>query len=340
MMNFLANYVVFLAKAVTLVIAILVVFLGIVTIALASKSKAREKLHVKHLNEKYQKMRQVLLEASLKKEEFKKWRKQQKLAKKNQAAINKRKIFVISFKGDIKASAVKALRQEITAILTMATGLLDEVLIRLESPGGMMHAYGLAAAQLQRIRHKSLKLTVSVDQVAASGGYMMACVADQIIAAPFAVLGSIGVIAQLPNFHRVLKKNDIDYEQFTAGEYKRTVTLFGENTEKGRHKFQEEVDDAHQLFKNFVAENRPILDIQQVATGEHWYGIRALQLQLVDALQTSDDYLLTASEQAEIYEICYIPRKSWSDKLGMAAQAVFDKLLATGRKPQTTLLEN
>jgi serine protease SohB len=340
MMDFLANYVVFLAKAATTVVAILVIFLGMVTIAMASKSKAREKLHVKHLNEKYQKMRHVLWEATLKKEEFKKYRKQEKVAKKNQSAENKRKIFVISFKGDIKASAVKALRQEITAILTMATGLLDEVMVRLESPGGMMHAYGLAAAQLQRIRHKSLKLTVSVDQVAASGGYMMACVADQIIAAPFAVLGSIGVIAQLPNFHRVLKKNDIDFEQFTAGEYKRTVTLLGENTEKGRHKFQEEVDDAHQLFKNFVAENRPKVDIQQVATGEHWYGIRALQHQLVDTLQTSDDYLLSASEQAEIYEICYTTRKSLGDKIGLAAQAAFDKIMAAGRKQQTTLLEN
>ncbi|MGB6976530.1 MAG: protease SohB [Gammaproteobacteria bacterium] len=339
-MHFLADYLVFLAKTLTSIIAILVVFLGIIAIGMASKSKSKERLHVKSLNERYQKMRNILRQVILKKDQYKKLRKQEKLAKKAQPTEQKRKIFVINFKGDIKASAIKSLRQEITAILTMATPS-DEVVVRLESPGGMMHAYGLAASQLQRIKQRALTLTITIDQVAASGGYMMACVADKIIAAPFAVIGSIGVIAQLPNFHRLLKKNDVDFEQITAGEYKRTISLFGENTVKGREKFQEEVDDAHTLFKNFVVENRPKVNIQEVATGEHWYGIRALQYQLIDTLQTSDDYLLKASEQADIYEVCYTLKKSLGDKIGMTIQSAFDKILFGWRRQQqqTTLLE-
>lgn len=336
-MHFLADYLVFLAKTLTSVIATLVVFLGIIAIAMAGKNKAKERLHVKNLNEKYQKMRNILRQAILKKDQYKKLRKQEKLAKKAQRAEQKRKIFVINFKGDIKASAVKSLRQEITAILTMATPS-DEVVVRLESPGGMMHAYGLAASQLQRIRHRALKLTVVIDQVAASGGYMMACVADQIIAAPFAIVGSIGVVAQLPNFHRLLKKNDVDFEQITAGEYKRTISMFGENTQKGREKFQQEIDIAHTLFKNFVAENRPKVNVQEVATGEHWYGVRALHYQLVDTLQTSDDYLLKESEQADIYEICYTVKKTLGDKIGVAVQNAFDKIIFSWRQRQHTVL--
>ena len=175
----------------------------------------------------------------------------------------------------MKASAVSSLRQEITAILSLAEKQ-DEVLVRLESGGGMVHAYGLASSQLLRIRNQDIDLTVCVDKVAASGGYMMACVANKLLAAPFAVIGSIGVIAQIPNFHRLLKKNDIDFEMITAGEYKRTLTMFGENTEKGREKFAEDIEDVHVLFKDFVKEHRPALDVEAVATGEVWFGQRAI----------------------------------------------------------------
>jgi serine protease SohB len=231
-------------------------------------------------------------------------------------------VFVLNFHGDIRASALASLREEVTAVLTVAQPE-DEVMLRLESSGGLVHAYGLAAAQLLRIRDRRLKLTVAVDKVAASGGYLMACVADRIIAAPFAILGSIGVIAQLPNFNRLLKKHDIDYEQFMAGEYKRTVTLFGENTDKGRHKFQEEIEATHALFKDFVRNHRPQLDLDQVATGEYWYGTRALEHRLADELRTSDDYLLDASAGAEVYEVTYTGKKPWLARLlAHAAQAM------------------
>ena len=226
----------------------------------------------------------------------------------------RRKLFVLDFDGDMKASSVENMRQEISALLTIA-GENDEVLVRLESGGGTVHGYGLGASQLQRIRDRNIPLTVSVDKVAASGGYMMACVGNRIISAPFAIIGSIGVLAQIPNFHRVLEKNDVDFEQLYAGEYKRTLTLFGENTDKGRAKMQEDLEDTHRLFKEYVKARRPSLDIDKVATGEHWLGTRALELGLVDALQTSDDYLMSAREDADIIHLEYTEKQNIMEKL-------------------------
>jgi serine protease SohB len=225
------------------------------------------------------------------------------------------------------ASAVATLRQEVTAILTVAEPG-DRVLVRLESAGGAVHAYGLAASQIARFRERKVPVTVAVDKIAASGGYMMACTAEHIIAAPFAVLGSIGVVAQLPNFHRLLEKNDIDFELFTAGEFKRTITLFGENTDKARAKFREEIEEVHVLFKDFVKQNRPVLDLAQVATGEHWYGSRALELKLVDELRTSDDYLLEASSDADLYEVTYHAKKGlWARILPSMDQDVANRVV-------------
>ena len=221
---------------------------------------------------------------------------------------------MLDFNGDVKASEVDLMREEISAILTFARPE-DEVVLRLDSAGGMVHTYGLAASQLERIKQRNIPLTVCVDEVAASGGYMMACLADKLIAAPFAIVGSIGVVAQLPNFNKVLKKHDVDYEMFTAGEYKRTVTMLGENTEKGRAKFQDDLEDTHQLFKEFVASARPELDIEKVATGEIWYGKRAKECGLVDALSTSDDYLMSRCDTADVYRVRYEQKKSLQDRI-------------------------
>jgi serine protease SohB len=216
------------------------------------------------------------------------------------------------------AKEVESLRKEITAVLCVAKEG-DEVLVNVESGGGVVHGYGLAASQLQRIKDKGLKLTISIDKVAASGGYMMACVADKIISAPFAIVGSIGVIAQLPNFNKVLKKNDIDFEMHTSGEFKRTLTVFGENTEEGREKFRDELQEVHEMFKEFVAQNREQVDIAKVSTGEYWYGQKALALKLVDAIQTSDDFLLKANETHKLYKLKYASKKTLAQKLGIAA---------------------
>jgi len=236
----------------------------------------------------------------------------------------KGRLFVIDFDGDIEASAVENLREEITAVISAAS-TDDHVLIRLESPGGMVHSYGLAASQLSRIKAASLRLIIAVDQVAASGGYMMACVADEIIAAPFAVVGSIGVVAELPNFHRLLKHNKVDYEQHTAGEFKRTLTMFSENTDTARKKFKQELEETHDLFKQFIKDNRPSLDIDKVATGEHWYGTQAIDLGLIDKIQTSDDYIVSAIENNDVYEIAYEVKKPLAERLSFSVHSAIEK---------------
>ena len=326
-MEFLAEYMGFLAKTVTLVIAILVVVAGIASLRGKGRRKAGGQLQVHKLNDFYKQLRERLEASLLDKDALKRHRKQQAKTEKLQAksekagkkkADSKHRVFVLDFDGDIKASATENLRQEITALLTLATPR-DEVVLRLESGGGMVHSYGLASSQLARIRQAGVPLTVCIDKVAASGGYMMACIGEKIVSAPFAVLGSIGVVAQMPNVNRLLKKHDIDFEVLTAGEYKRTLTVFGENTEKGREKFQEELDITHKLFKNFVVHYRPQLSIDEVATGEVWLGLAALDKKLVDEIKTSDEYLAEKAKAAEVFHLRYVERKSLQERVGMAA---------------------
>lgn len=253
------------------------------------------------------------------------------------ATDSKPRVWVLDFKGSMDAHEVNSLREEITAVLA-AFKPQDQVVLRLESPGGMVHGYGLAASQLQRLRDKNIPLTVTVDKVAASGGYMMACVADKIVSAPFAIVGfSIGVVAQMPNFNRFLKSKDIDIELHTAGQYKRTLTLLGENTEEGREKFREELNETHQLFKDFVKRMRPSLDIEQVATGEHWYGQQAVEKGLVDEINTSDEVILSLMEGREVVNVRYMQRKRLIDRFTGSAAESADRLLLRwwqrGQKP-------
>lgn len=293
-MEFLYEYGLFLAKTITFVVAFIAIVVTITATAVKQKTKKGE-LEITDLSEHFEEVEEDVIHHLLTKEELKEKAKQDKKAekeKKKQKPEDEKKsrLFVLDFNGSIDAKEVSGLREEVTALLTVVTPD-DEVFVRLESGGGMVHGYGLAASQLDRIRQKDIPLTVAVDKVAASGGYMMACVANKILSAPFAIVGSIGVIAQIPNFNKLLKKNDIDYEQLTAGEFKRTLTMFGENTDAGRAKFIEELEETHVLFKDFVREHRPSLDIDKVATGEHWFGLKAKELGLVDEIQTSDDYL-------------------------------------------------
>ena len=330
-MEFLAEYASFLAKTVTLVIAILVVLFTFAALRSKGRRKSAGQLQVSKLNDFYKDLRERLESSLLDKDQLKALRKSEsKSAKKNGKGKPEAKprVFVLDFDGDIKASATESLRHEITALLSLATPA-DEVVLRLESGGGMVHSYGLASSQLARIRQAGVPLTVCIDKVAASGGYMMACIGEKIISAPFAILGSIGVVAQLPNVNRLLKKHDIDFEVLTAGEYKRTLTVFGENTEKGREKFQEDLDITHQLFKNFVSRYRPQLAIDEVATGEVWLGVAALDKQLVDELQTSDEYLATKARTAEVFHLHYAERKSLQERFGLAASGSVDRVLLT-----------
>ena len=327
-MEFFAEYASFLAKTVTLVIAIVVVLVTAASLRSKGRRRSAGQLQVSKLNDFYKGLRERLEQNLLDKDQLKTLRKQQAKSEKKHKKQHesKSRVFVLDFDGDIKASATESLRHEITALLSLATPR-DEVVLRLESGGGMVHSYGLASSQLARIRQAGVPLTVCIDKVAASGGYMMACIGDKIISAPFAFLGSIGVVAQLPNVNKLLKKHDIDFEVLTAGEYKRTLTVFGENTEKGREKFQQDLDITHHLFKNFVSQYRPQLAIDEVATGEVWLGVAALDKQLVDELKTSDEYLAERAKQAELFHLHYAERKSLQERVGLAASSSLDRVL-------------
>jgi serine protease SohB len=328
-MEFLFDWGLFLLDAITVVVAILIVVAGISAIAAKNKGKHKGKLVIKKINDHFKETIDAVNHEILSKADLKKLKKaQKKTAKtsKKKANKEKHKLFIVTFNGDIKASAVDALRECVTAILLTAHKT-DQVLVRLESPGGMVPGYGLAASQLQRLRDANIKLTAAVDKVAASGGYMMACVADKIISAPFAILGSIGVVYQIPNFNRFLKKKAIDFEQVTAGEYKRTLTMFGENNRQDRAKVQQEIDDMQDLFKHHVAEHRSQLDIDKVATGEHWYGKQAIGLKLVDELQTSDDFILTMKDKYDIFQIEYRIKQKFGKKVANGLSNFYTKLI-------------
>lgn len=348
-MELLSQYGLFLAKIATVVIAIAVV--AVLIVNLTQRKRQRGELRITRLSEQYKEMQEEMSLAMLDSHQQKLWLKAQKKKHKQEAKAAKAKakaklntpqdkvtprVYVLDFKGSMDAHEVASLREEVTAVLAVATPQ-DQVVVRLESPGGVVHGYGLAASQLQRLREKQIPLTVAVDKVAASGGYMMACVADKIVAAPFSIIGSIGVVAQIPNFNRFLKNKEIDIELHTAGQYKRTLTLLGENTEEGRQKFREDLNETHHLFKDFVHRMRPTLDIEQVATGEHWYGVQAQEKGLVDEVGTSDDLLLNLMEGRELVGVRFAQRKRLLDRITNSAAESADRLLLRwlqrGQKP-------
>jgi serine protease SohB len=304
MNEFFADYGLFLLKTLTFVFAVI----AIITVAAAAGRKAsqQEGLEVENLNQKYRKLASGLRRAVMSKSAWKAEAKKEKERAKAEAKSDAQKprVFVLDFKGDLKATAVPSLREEVSAILEVA-GEGDEVVVRLDNHGGVVHEHGLAASQLVRLRENGIRLTVVVDKVAASGGYLMACVADRICIAPFAILGSIGVIAQLPNFNRLLETHGVDFEQITAGEYKRNVTMFGKNTDKDRAHLREQLEHVHALFKEVVSRYRPDLDLQKVATGEHWYGKHALDLGLADEIMTSDELLTELADGRDLYRLHY-----------------------------------
>lgn len=324
--DFILEFGIFFAEILSVILLITIAVLFIFFVITRSRPVMEGQIEIRNLNQKYDQMRLILNSVLLPKKEYKKslkdYKSDHKKSKSRPDDDKRSRLFVINFKGDIRASEVTSLREEISAILGVATQG-DEVLAKIESGGGTVHGYGLAASQLKRLRDNQLKLTVSVDKVAASGGYMMACVANTIVAAPFAIIGSIGVLAQLPNFNRFLKKHNIDFEQISAGKHKRSITLFGENTKQDREKLKQELEDTHELFKQFIIENREIVDIESIATGEHWYGQRALDLNLVDKIQTSDDFLGEATEKYDIYEIEYARKKPVMEKVFGSAVKLF-----------------
>ena len=354
-MEFLLDYASFLLKAATITVAIVVIVSAILATGMRKQQRGTKfgHLEVRHVNETYETMRSTLEMVTLPPAEAKKVQKalksrhSKKSSKKKsgesqetgatdeadgneeseellesvqEGGDEKKTVFVVEFEGDLEASRTANLKHEISAVLTFAKPN-DEVVVRVESAGGLVHSYGYAASQLLRVKNAGLNLVVCVDKVAASGGYMLAVVADRILAAPFAVVGSIGVAAELPNLNRLLKKYDVDYEVFTAGDFKRTVSVFGENTDTGREKFLEEIEDTHGLFKDFVIQHRSQVDLDVVSTGESWYGERALAIQLVDELQTSDEYIMNVAKDSEVYAVMWtMPKKPLAEVLASSAE--------------------
>jgi serine protease SohB len=328
MIEFFAEYGLFLLKVVTVVVGIGVV---IVVAASAGRKGTQEGLEVENLNKKHESLVETLQSAVSSKGQKKKAAKEKKKKDKAEAKeeTSRPRSFVIDFKGDLKASAVPSLREEVSAILDVATAD-DEVIVRLENHGGVVHEHGLAASQLARIRDHDIPLIVCVDKVAASGGYLMACVATKIYAAPFAILGSIGVLAQIPNFNRMLDSHGVDFEQVTAGKYKRTVTMFGENTDADRAKLKEELEDVHALFKDAVSKYRPDMDLEKIATGEHWYGTRALEFGLADEIRTSDELLSELVGERDLYSVCYKIKQPLQKRLLGGIDSALEKADAAG----------
>ncbi len=325
MSEFLAEYGMFLLKTLTLVAAVVAVLVA--GAAASRKASQQEGLEVENLNKKYRKLAAGLRKAVMKRDEWKSEAKAEKEREKAQAKAkdHRPRTFVIDFKGDLKASAAASLREEVSAVLDVAHED-DQVVVRLDNHGGVVHEHGLAASQLVRIRNRGIPLTVVVDKVAASGGYLMACVGERIYAAPFAILGSIGVIAQLPNFNRMLESHGVDFEQITAGEYKRSVTMFGKNTDEDRARLKEQLEDVHRLFKDVVAKYRPSLDLKKVATGEHWYGNSALELGLADEIKTSDELLAELAEERDLYRVSYRIKQPLQKRLMASVDQVLERL--------------
>jgi serine protease SohB len=309
----------------------LLVFITFVLCALVAAALVRRGrrppagIRVRAMNQSFRRTMDQVRRSVMTAKDFKRDRRQRAKAERKRD-VPEKNLYVLDFKGDMVAGAVDSLREEITAVVSVARPG-DEVVLRLESAGGVMHAYGLAASHLTRLKARNVHLTVCIDRIAASGGYLMACVADEILAAPFAIVGSIGVAAPVPNLHRLLDRHGVDYEEMTAGEYKRTVSMLAEITEKGRAKLQEQIEDAHALFKEFVEEYRPGLDLEEVGTGEHWYGSRAEALGLVNRLVTSDDYLLSRLDEANLYAVTFERQRKVRERIAQTMSVAAEKLL-------------
>lgn len=332
MMAFLYEYSLFLAKSLTILLIILIVLTAVTALLMRARGGGGddEQLQVKNLNERFRNMEKILRHEVSGSKDARRHEREEKRAQRKRATDAAPKVFVLRFHGDIRGTRVDNLREEVTAILTLARPAVDRVVVCIDSGGGVVPAYGLAAAQLARLRDKQIDLTAAIDRIAASGGYMMAAVAQHIVAAPFAVVGSIGVVAQIPNVHRLLKRHDIDIELLTAGQHKRTLTVLGRNTPEGRSKFQQELDETHELFKAHLQHYRPQLDLAALATGEHWYGEQALALKLVDELRTSDDLLMWLARDHDLFEISFSRKQGLGQRMQLAFEHNIERWLGGG----------
>lgn len=208
---------------------------------------------------------------------------------------------VLTFVGDIGAKQYKSFGQLIDEVIINKSEI-DEVVVVVNSPGGAVSPYGNVYSQMERVRDAGLKLTVCIDVVAASGGYLMSLPAHKIIAAPFSMVGSVGVMAFVPNLRGLLEDYNINPRTFTAGKYKRTVSLTDEATEEEVEKFKQQLNAIHRLFLEAVKKYRKDVKMEVVETGEHWTARESVELGLglVDDIATSQQYLLEANRDRDL----------------------------------------
>lgn len=332
----------FLLQAAIVLLVILGAVAGLMALFSIAGLRARPqaRLEARSLNDEWTERKRTLESFFLSKKELKARLKADRESEKEriEGRTEKKRLWVIDFKGDMAASGVDCLRNEITSILEVAANgapdparpPLDEVLLRIDSPGGTVTGYGHAAAQVERIRHAGLKVTVAIDEIAASGGYMMAVVASEIIAAPFAVIGSIGVVGQVPNIHRLLKRFDVDVLELTAGNNKRPVSLLGPLSDDGIQTFKKQLADTHRLFKDHVHRYRPGLDIEAVTQGDIWHGQDAVSVKLIDRLMTSDEFIDRARHEhgMDVFQVKWLPARSWRDRLEASGVSLLEKAIS------------
>jgi serine protease SohB len=218
--------------------------------------------------------------------------------------LAERPIAVVSFDGDVRATKRKIVSALIDELIVNKDKLSEAVVV-VNSPGGSVAEYGLLYAEMERIRAAGISLTVCIDTYAASGGYLMSLPANRIVAAPFAFVGSVGVVAYSPNIHRLLKKHDIEPRLFTAGEFKRTVTLIGDDDEEAKQHFQHQLESLHGLFLAAVKKYRTGANFEKIGTGDHWTAeeSQTQNLGLVDHIATSREYLLKLNADRDLVHL-------------------------------------
>lgn len=230
---------------------------------------------------------------------------------------------LLSFNGDINATEVIEFGRAVSMIVQMKD-LVSEVYIIINSGGGVVNGYGLLASEIERLHYSEIETYALIDQVAASGGYMAACVANHVVAAPFAYIGSIGVVSEMPNFNQILSDNGINIEQHTAGKSKRTVTPLGKITDEDRNEFKKKLERIHRSFINHVSHYRNINDADEnknsiIFSGDYWIAEETVELELglVDEISTSQEFLLDKMKEYNIIEITFQENKTKKSKLSL-----------------------
>lgn len=243
-----------------------------------------------------------------------------------------------------KLSRARPASGKVTAVLrfegdTMATGrqdfarMVDEVLhnkeriqrviVVVNSPGGGVSVYGQMFAGMERMRNAGVDVTACVDTYAASGGYLMSVPAQRIIAAPFAMVGSIGVVSEFMNFNKLLRRLGVEPMTITAGELKRTVTPLSEVTEENKAAYKAQLEAIHRQFIAVVKKYREV-DADRVCTGNHWTAAESveLKLNLVDGLATSQEYLFEANQTEDLVTISKLQNPYEKSVLGLARRFI------------------